>query len=81
MIKAKVAQVNSGKWQFDEPIVMVNLRKQKRRHYEKVRDGFGGFRRKIQPSFKRTEVFFWFWLGISELFVGLYKNLKIYREH
>ena len=53
-ISAKVAEVNSGK--FDEPVVMVSLRKQVRRHHELVRDGNGGYRRVAQPSFKEIEV-------------------------
>ena len=53
-IKAKVAEVNSDN--FDQPIVTFILRKQLNRHHELVRDGNGGFRKAIQPSFNEIEV-------------------------
>ena len=48
----KVAEVNSDK--FDQPVVIV--RKKLNRHHELVRDGNGGFRKAIQPSFNEIEV-------------------------
>ena len=65
VFRAKVAEVNSD--ELDEPIVMVNLRKQLRRHSQLERDGNGGFRHVIPPSFKGIEVLNFFYFNLNDL--------------
>ena len=67
VFRAKVAEVNSD--ELDEPIVMVNLRKQLRRHYKLERDGNGGFRYVIPPSFKGIEVLKIFYFNLIDLLI------------
>ena len=56
VLKGKVDELNSGKWEakVDDTVVMPEFRKRETLHHEMERDGNGGFRR-VKANLSESE--------------------------